>query len=234
MSRRGAAGRRRRSRDELRSRLVTRWEEPCANPSSPHYSSSSCCWPSSAAAAGLGGVATPPQAQAGPAATTHWCNFVLAGKNATADGSVLMGYNNDWSANNYVYLQAVPGDATHIQVRQAVHVGRRARGRHQRAPARRPLRHRDRPGQGGARRRPVREEGLRRRDLGPHPAAVHDGAAGHHPARPDGADRVHLRRGRQLRRRRSRRGLGLRAARRSPLGGAARARQRRSSRTRTW
>ena len=24
-----------------------------------------------------------------------------------------MGYNNDWSANNYVYLQAVPGDATH-------------------------------------------------------------------------------------------------------------------------
>jgi dipeptidase len=67
-----------------------------------------------AAAAGLGGAGTAPSAQAGPAkAASHWCNFVLAGKNATADGSVLMGYNNDWSANNYVYLQAVPGDATH-------------------------------------------------------------------------------------------------------------------------
>ena len=67
-----------------------------------------------AAAAGLGGAGRTPAAQAGPAAaTSHWCNFVLAGKNATADGSVLMGYNNDWSANNYVYLQAVPGDATH-------------------------------------------------------------------------------------------------------------------------
>ena len=67
-----------------------------------------------AAAAGLGGAGKTPAAQAGPAAATaHWCNFVLAGKNATADGSVLMGYNNDWSANNYVYLQAVPGDATH-------------------------------------------------------------------------------------------------------------------------
>ena len=57
-----------------------------------------------------------PPAQAGPAASSsHWCNFVLAGKDATADGSVLMGYNNDWSANNYVYLQVVPGDATHYQ-----------------------------------------------------------------------------------------------------------------------
>ncbi len=68
-----------------------------------------------AAAAGLGAAGnTAPAAQAGPAkAATHWCNFVLAGKNATADGSVLMGYNNDWSANNYVYLEAVPGDVTH-------------------------------------------------------------------------------------------------------------------------
>jgi len=66
------------------------------------------------AAAALGGAGKAPAAQAGPAkAASHWCNFVLAGKNATADGSVLMGYNNDWSANNYVYLQAVPGDATH-------------------------------------------------------------------------------------------------------------------------
>ena len=53
--------------------------------------------------------------QAGAASTTHWCNFVLAGKNATTDGSVLMGYNNDWSPNNYTYLQVVPGDATHYQ-----------------------------------------------------------------------------------------------------------------------
>ena len=66
------------------------------------------------AAAGLGGAATAPPAQAGPAASSsHWCNFILAGKDATADGSVLMGYNNDWSANNYVYMQVVPGDATH-------------------------------------------------------------------------------------------------------------------------
>ena len=57
-----------------------------------------------------------PATQAGqPKAVTPWCNFVLAGKDATADGSVLMGYNNDWSANNYVYLEAVPGDATHNQ-----------------------------------------------------------------------------------------------------------------------
>jgi dipeptidase len=63
---------------------------------------------------GQGGPA--PAAQAGQVkAVTHWCNFVLAGKNATADGSVLMGYNNDWSANNYVYMSSVPGDATHYQ-----------------------------------------------------------------------------------------------------------------------
>lgn len=36
------------------------------------------------------------------------CNFVVAGKNATADGSVLMGYNNDWSPSNYSYLTVVP------------------------------------------------------------------------------------------------------------------------------
>ncbi|MGE5229603.1 MAG: dipeptidase [Deltaproteobacteria bacterium] len=68
------------------------------------------------AAAGLGGAGTAPPAHAGPtASSSHWCNFILAGKDATADGSVLMGYNNDWSANNYVYLQTVPGDATHYQ-----------------------------------------------------------------------------------------------------------------------
>ena len=48
-------------------------------------------------------------------APQHWCNFVMAGKDATADGSVMMGYNNDWSANNYQYLEIVPGDATHYQ-----------------------------------------------------------------------------------------------------------------------
>jgi dipeptidase len=73
-----------------------------------------------AAAAGLGGSATAPAApSAAPATTTatttHWCNFVLAGKDATTDGSVLMGYNNDWAPNNYTYLQVVPGDATHYR-----------------------------------------------------------------------------------------------------------------------
>jgi len=69
-----------------------------------------------AAAAALGGAGSAQGARAGAqASVTHWCNFVLAGKNATADGSVLMGYNNDWSANNDAYLQVVPGDATHYQ-----------------------------------------------------------------------------------------------------------------------
>ena len=69
-----------------------------------------------AAAAALGGAGSAPAARAGAQKpVTHWCNFVLAGKNATADGSVLMGYNNDWSANNDAYLQVVPGDATHYQ-----------------------------------------------------------------------------------------------------------------------
>lgn len=66
------------------------------------------------AAALSGGPGTAPPAASGRA-VTHWCNFVLAGKDATADGSVLMGYNNDWSANNYQYLQVIPGDATRYQ-----------------------------------------------------------------------------------------------------------------------
>jgi dipeptidase len=69
-----------------------------------------------AALAGLvGGRSAPPKAASAAKPVTHWCNFVLAGKNATADGSVLMGYNNDWSANNDAYLRVVPGDATHYQ-----------------------------------------------------------------------------------------------------------------------
>jgi dipeptidase len=49
------------------------------------------------------------------ASSHHWCNYVLAGKDATTDGSVLMAYNNDWAPNNYTYLQVVPGDATHYR-----------------------------------------------------------------------------------------------------------------------
>jgi dipeptidase len=67
-------------------------------------------------------TAASPRATGAPASAgvavktvTRWCNFVLAGKNATADGSVLMGYNNDWAPGNYAYLQVVPGDATHYQ-----------------------------------------------------------------------------------------------------------------------
>jgi dipeptidase len=66
-------------------------------------------WGSVALAGGQS--ASPPAADA-PA---HWCNFVMAGKDATADGSVLMGYNNDWSANNYQYLEIIPGDSTRYQ-----------------------------------------------------------------------------------------------------------------------
>ena len=69
-----------------------------------------------AVAAGMaGGRSAPLRAASAAKPLTHWCNFVLAGKNATADGSVLMGYNNDWSPNNYAYLRVVPGDATHYQ-----------------------------------------------------------------------------------------------------------------------
>ena len=34
-----------------------------------------------------------------------------------------MGYNNDWSPNNYTYLQVVPGDATHYQFVQLLTQG---------------------------------------------------------------------------------------------------------------
>jgi dipeptidase len=48
-------------------------------------------------------------ASAAPSAKTHDdCNFIVAGKDATADGSVLMGYNNDWDVTNYTYLKVIP------------------------------------------------------------------------------------------------------------------------------
>jgi dipeptidase len=52
------------------------------------------------------------------------CNYVVAGKDATADGSVLMGYNNDWSANNFTYLEIVPApDPTKYQFVQILTKG---------------------------------------------------------------------------------------------------------------
>jgi dipeptidase len=69
---------------------------------------------SAAAALAVAGRAPTPGSQTS-ASPTHWCNFVLAGKNATADGSVLMGYNNDWDASNYTYFKVVPGDADHYR-----------------------------------------------------------------------------------------------------------------------
>ncbi len=59
----------------------------------------------------------PPPAPTTPLATpaTDDCTFILAGRDATADGSVLMGYNNDWATDNRQYLQLVPGDATHYR-----------------------------------------------------------------------------------------------------------------------
>ena len=51
--------------------------------------------------------ATPVALQARIAALDDQCTFVVAGRHATADGSVLMGYNNDWSADNFAYLKVV-------------------------------------------------------------------------------------------------------------------------------
>jgi len=39
------------------------------------------------------------------------CTYFVAGKDATADGSVLMGYNNDWDAKNALVVRVVPAAA---------------------------------------------------------------------------------------------------------------------------
>ncbi len=43
-----------------------------------------------------------------PALLATDCTFVVVGKKASADGSVMMGYNNDWSPANFVYMKVVP------------------------------------------------------------------------------------------------------------------------------
>ena len=54
------------------------------------------------------------------AAVDDQCTFVVAGRHATADGSVLMGYNNDWSADNFAYLKvASPPDPYRVPLPQA-------------------------------------------------------------------------------------------------------------------
>jgi dipeptidase len=62
------------------------------------------------ASAALGAVAA--SAFANPVSATDHCNFLVAGKNATADHSVLVEYNNDWAPNNYTYLQVVPATSS--------------------------------------------------------------------------------------------------------------------------
>jgi dipeptidase len=64
-----------------------------------------------------------PQAAQG-ASPQHWCDFVLAGMDATSDGSVLMGYNNDWSANSCTYVRVIPApDPAKHQFVQLVNMG---------------------------------------------------------------------------------------------------------------
>ncbi len=65
------------------------------------------------AAVAMGGAGQPvTQGSTSAPDARQQCNFVLAGKDATADGSVMMAYNNDWSANNSVYLKVVPATST--------------------------------------------------------------------------------------------------------------------------
>ena len=101
-----------------------------------------------AAAAGLaGGRATsPPAAEAAAQPVAHWCNFVMAGKDATADGSVMMGYNNDWSANNYQYLQSSRATRRTTGTSSCSHAGPDSRGRRQREAVGGQLRDLHRPG----------------------------------------------------------------------------------------
>ncbi|HVN21758.1 MAG TPA: C69 family dipeptidase [Dongiaceae bacterium] len=47
----------------------------------------------------------------GAAKSSKHCTYFVAGKDATADGSVMMGYNNDWDANNDLIVRVVPGAA---------------------------------------------------------------------------------------------------------------------------
>jgi dipeptidase len=74
--------------------------------------------PQSARSPGAGDIAAvagAAAADAGAAAATaarQECNFVLAGKGATADGSVMMTYNNDWSPYNAPYFEVVPATET--------------------------------------------------------------------------------------------------------------------------
>jgi len=46
-------------------------------------------------------------AAAGAGAAERRCFFVAAGSDATADGSILLGYSNDWSANNWMAMRKV-------------------------------------------------------------------------------------------------------------------------------
>jgi len=62
-------------------------------------------WHGSAASPGGSAAASPAVAAGSP---HQRCMFVLAGKRATADGSVLMSYNNDWTANTWTEIHIVP------------------------------------------------------------------------------------------------------------------------------
>ena len=65
-----------------------------------------------AAVAVGGGGAPPAEGSASATLARQQCNFILAGKDATADGSVMMAYNNDWSPYNAPYFEVVPATDT--------------------------------------------------------------------------------------------------------------------------
>ena len=132
--------------------------------------------PSNPAPAAVAAPATAPNAN---------CNFVLVGKNASADGSVLMGYNNDWSATTTTTCRSCPATRRTTST-SSCSPSAASRGRHQRQAVRRLYGTATTLDKTVLAADPYVQQGQRRRDLGRAPAAVQHLPAGARPARSSG------------------------------------------------